>query len=487
MAPRALVSQRTVRQPRPWRNSVVQVSGLLGGPMGPSGNGGGVQRPQKLVIPGEQGPRQGGPKLVLPGKRGPPSGGNPPSPSNAGPIPQAPAQPGGYSNFRPPPGFMDDGGEADGALESLSTQEMLDRLQQTRGYWHELATYLPKLQREGIDGSIVEEMSGVDRRTQNMWVNSSIVYKSLKKSGEMSEQSLAYFDQEGGERLLHELRFLSVEQRVAAAIYIVEQQMDDRESTLLAKSVKEHERRKGENEGFTGSPADCMAYKHYRDALENKRGDQVAEYIKRGLAVAESNGAREALEELAASVELEVENKASGIDEVKLISVRLLKEETGYKPIPVVGNLATLDPAVVAGAPKAATQGVFSKFALPTEASSHSYDWVPIPSWSATATASRPVAIEVTNCAKLHAMRVTSGVSNDRDAIKIQGEGLVVADIDTVFDDATSYYVAQDAEGSFDLLTLDAIPNPSTIVGKVILLCRPPARQTAESFDANDM
>ncbi len=322
-----------------------------------------------------------------------------------------------------------------------------------------------------------------------MWVNSSLVYKSLKKSGEMSEQSLAYFDQEGGERLLHELRFLSVEQRVAAAIYIVEQQMDDRESTMLARAVKEHERRKGENEGFSGSPADCVAYKHYRDALENKRGDDVVEYIKKGLAVAESEGARGALKALASSVELEIESKASGIEEVKLVSVRLLKEETGYKPIPVVGNLATLDPAVVGGAPKAVTQGVFSKFSLPTEesSSSHSYEWVPIPTWSATAIASHPVAIEVTNCATLTAMRVTSGVSSDKDVIKIQGEGLVIVDIDAASDDASSYYVALNAGGSFDLLTLDAIPDPCTIVGKVILICRPPARQTAESFDANDM
>ena len=454
--------------------------------MGPSGNGGGSQRPPKLVLPGEQGPRQGGPKLVLPGNHRAPTG-NPPSPSNAGPTPQAPMQPGGFTNFRPPPGFMDNTDESDGPSENLSTEEMLNRLQQSRGYWHQLATYLPKLQREGIDGSIVEEMSGVDRRTQNMWVNSSMVYTSLKKSGQVSEASLEYFDQDGGERLLHELRFLSVEQRVAAANYIVDQQMDDRESTVLARAVKEHERRKGENEGFTGSPADCLAYKHYRDAIENKRQEEVEEYIKRGLAVADSAEAKEALQALAATVELEVESKAAGIEEVKLDAVRLLKEETGYKPVPIVGNLATLDPAVVDAAPKAKTQGVFSKFSLPADTSSHSFEWVPIPNWSATATAGHMVAIEVTNCASLKAMRVANGISNDKDALKIQGEGIVIADKEAGFDDASSYYVAKDGEGSFDLLALGAIPDTSTIVGKVILLCRPPARQTAESFDMNDM
>ena len=37
------------------------------------------------------------------------------------------------------------------------------------------------------------------------------------------------------------------------------------ECELLARAVKEQERRSGEKEGFTASPADCLAYKYYRD------------------------------------------------------------------------------------------------------------------------------------------------------------------------------------------------------------------------------
>jgi hypothetical protein len=368
-----------------------------------------------------------------------------------------------------------------GAAENLSTEEMLNRLQQGRGYWHQLATYLPKLQREGIDGSIVEEMSGVDRRTQNMWINSSMVYLSLKKSGQVDEGDLAYFDQDGGERLLHELRFLSVDQRVATANYIVEKGMDDRESTVLARAVKEHERRKGENEGFSESPADCLAYKYYRDAIEYKRQEEVELYISKGLLVAETEGARQALEALAASVEIEVENKASGAEEVKLDVVRLLKEETGYKPIPVVGNLAHLDADKVRAAPKASSGGVFSKFSIPSEGAA--YQWMPLPTWSATSAAAHPVAIEVTNCATLKALRISSGVSTEKDALKIQGEGLIIADKDATHDDTSCYYVAKaGADGGYDLLTLNAIPDTSTIVGKVVLVCRPPSRQSVD-FD----
>lgn len=37
------------------------------------------------------------------------------------------------------------------------------------------------------------------------------------------------------------------------------------EATMLARSVKEHERRKGLKEGFSGAPGDCLAFKYYRD------------------------------------------------------------------------------------------------------------------------------------------------------------------------------------------------------------------------------
>lgn len=36
-------------------------------------------------------------------------------------------------------------------------------------------------------------------------------------------------------------------------------------ATLVSRSVKEQQRRKGENEGFSEAPGDCLAYKYYRD------------------------------------------------------------------------------------------------------------------------------------------------------------------------------------------------------------------------------
>ena len=99
-----------------------------------------------------------------------------------------------------------------------------------------------------------------------------------------------------------------------------------------------------------------------------------------------------------------------------------------------------------------------------------------------TAAAKHLVAVGVTNCATLNAMRVTSSVNSEKDAFKISGEGLVLIDAaDTDLSSAGSYYVAKGKDGAFDLLTPDAIADPESALGKVLLLCRPPAKQSSDS------
>lgn len=423
------------------------------------------KNPPKLVIPGQDGPlKKSGGSLILPG------GGNEgPTRSPEGPPT---TQPGGFTNFRPPPGFMDDSTEST-SQDNLSVDEMLRDLQSNRGYWHQLAGYLPKLQREGIDGSIVEEMSGIDRRTQNMWINSSVVYLSLRKSGKVPQ--LEFFDQAGGEKLLHELRFLSVDQRIVTANYIADNRLDESESAILARSVKEHERRRGENEGFSSSPADCLAYKYYRDAIENKKQEEVEKIINKGLALAETESARKALESLIQNTS--PQEKKDPRKTAKLEVVRLLKNEVGYRPIPLAGNLKSLDGDLVKRAPKVSSTGVFSKFTIPEEGVD--FDWMPLPSWSALTLAKHPVAIELSNCADSRALRVTTGIETEKDLLKLQGQALIVIDIKASTDDQESYYVGRQAnKETYDILELQEIVDSSSILGKVILVCRPPSRDS---------
>jgi len=196
--------------------------------------------------------------------------------------------------FRPPPGFMDTESDAAAGNEKtkIPPQEMLNRLQAQAGAWHQLAKLLPALQREGYDGYVIEEVTGLERKLQNIWTSAVSIYDSLIKSNLVEPNVMAYYDPPGGEMLLHELRFLSTRQRSAAVAYIAKNEFDTAQCAMLAKAIKEHERRGGRREGFTDSPADCLAYKYYRDALECRKVEDVEACVEKGLKVAESEEAK---------------------------------------------------------------------------------------------------------------------------------------------------------------------------------------------------
>ena len=210
----------------------------------------GNKSPPKLILPGQQdvgssvhkGGSKGG-SLILPTTG---NGGAKEETAAGKPVPQ---------QFRPPPGFMNEYAASSNAAggggvkqEELSADEMIRRLQANQGHWHEIATYLPKLQREGYDSAIIEEMTGIDRKVQNLMSISSLVYDSLRQSGKV--EKLSYFDRSGAENLLYEIRMLSIEQRIAAAIYIEQHKLETPECLTLARAIKEHERRSGEKRGI---------------------------------------------------------------------------------------------------------------------------------------------------------------------------------------------------------------------------------------------
>jgi hypothetical protein len=234
--------------------------------------------------------------------------------------------------FRPPPGFMNAEGPAEGPEQCMSPEEMLGRLRSLAGHWHELARFLPALQRAGYDSVAVEEATGLERRVQNVWNTAAQVYESVK--GVLPPDQLAHFDVEG-EVLLYELRFLSVRQRAPAAAYIVENNLSPAEAQVLARASKEHERRAGHKEGFSDTPGDVLAYKYWRDALECRRQDDVDACARKGLAVADTDEARAKLTTL-------LEDDAGPVISLPtaiLTILRLSRDELGFRPLAVAGEL----------------------------------------------------------------------------------------------------------------------------------------------------
>ena len=76
-----------------------------------------------------------------------------------------------------------------------------------------------------------------------------------------------------------ELRFLDSERRQEGARYIADNQLSPPESVILARAVRERQRRPEHAVGFSEAGGDCMAFKYMRDAEETRSSDQAAEFV----------------------------------------------------------------------------------------------------------------------------------------------------------------------------------------------------------------
>lgn len=172
--------------------------------------------------------------------------------------------------------------------------------------------------------------------------------------------------------------------------------------------------------------------------------------------------------------------KTSGVEvkqtsaKAKLDIIRLMKEEVGYRPIAVAGDLATLDPESLKAAPKVSSSGIFGNFTIPSDGVS--WEWMPLPSWSVLSLAHHPVAVTVKNCSQLKALREVSGVTTEKELNKLQGPGVIVVEIKPDnLDSETEYYLAKVNSG-VDLVQHSEITDKDAVLGKVLFLCRPPSR-----------
>lgn len=435
-------------------------------------------RDDRLIIPGQQSQQDQRRSLVLPGQQSGaaprPGGGLVGGPGGGMPQPT--------QNFRPPPGFMDAAGPA-AADPGLSSDEMLGRLRALSGHWHELAKYLPALQRAGIDGMAVEEATGLERKIQNVWSTAAQVYESITAPGLLSPGALAHFDAEGAEALLYELRFLSVRQRAPAAQYIADNDLSPHESQVLARAIKEHERRDGRREGFADTPGDVLAYKYFRDAQECRRKDDIESCARKGLAVVETDSARAKLSEL-----LEGDQAAaSTLPTAVLTTLRLARDELGFRPLAVAGDLQSATVEQVLSAPKVSSEGVFGNFKVPANGVQH--EWVALPNWSVLTLAGHPVALTVENCAQVPEIRASSSAKTEDELKRLSGQGVVVVDI--AAEDASirpeAYYLAADGSGTLRLTPGGEAAAAARVLGPILFLCRPPSRETPAASTAELM
>ncbi|KAF4355842.1 hypothetical protein CsatB_028923 [Cannabis sativa] len=200
-----------------------------------------------------------------------------------------------YQPFRPPPSPLPN------QFRSLDTPSRLEVLANRLGLWFEYAPIIPSLVQEGFTPSSIEEATGISGVEQNRLLVAAQVRESLIQS-KTDPDIVAHFDA-GGAELLYEIRLLSVQQRSAAAAFIIANGFDGKGAQDLARSMKDFPRRRGDKgwDSFDYTrPGDCLAFMYYRQGREHKSdSDKRATAFEQALKFAETEGAKaRVLEEL---------------------------------------------------------------------------------------------------------------------------------------------------------------------------------------------
>ncbi|GFR49049.1 hypothetical protein Agub_g11075 [Astrephomene gubernaculifera] len=521
-------------------------SGLI---LGPGGNDGSnnFQRAKeaRLIIPGQQRPAPGGgrPQRILSpdkqqGARPGGEGSFLPDESSLGLVSNQ-ALPGGppmLNKYRPPAGFMNET-LPDDSTANTDPQEMLNKLRSRAGHWHDLAKFIPALNSKGYSAAVIDELTGITPAEQNKWVVSGTVYESVKASPAVPREVLSRFDGAGVD-LLYPFRFLSAERRVAAAQYIVAQNLDAAMCEVLARAMKEFERRPQERAGFSEAPGDCLAFKYLRDALECRKREDAVLRVDQGLAVAVTEEARQRLqlELLAEEGEAGEGGTAAGGgtgavgaaaagSPAPLVLLRLNPDELGVRPVCVVGELGQAQPEDLLAAPRTTQSGAFGIFCLETQqqqqqqpeqqqqheeeaprehtatpstttqpsssssASSppRSWSWVALPAWRALAMSRHPLALTLRDCAAVQAVLAGSRAKTDDDKRRLQGPGILVVDkAPATFEtlDESAWYLGV-PEGARALQMVQgrqaaALATRGSLFASVLFLARPPVMEVAD-------
>ncbi|KAL3138408.1 hypothetical protein ABBQ32_006204 [Trebouxia sp. C0010 RCD-2024] len=451
----------------PFRNAALNCRRKARQATASSYNGGSSSSsgPSRLIIPGNQSP--GDPRqqqqnrsgsnsgLIMPGKGGQAGHG-----AGLGNTP--------VNNFKPPPGFMDSPNDAKHPVAE-DPQKLLQKLKTGNGYWHELATALPALQRAGFDWLAIEAETGLERALQSIWTIAGQVFESLKQQANFPDEKLRYFNTEDSEYKLYPMRVLAVQARGPVAEYIVDHDLNTKDSEVLIKAFKEHERRDGEKEGFAHTPADALAFKFYRDAGETRRKHEIHDFIERGLAVAESERAKATLR---AFIQEEATPSAAPADAAQLAILRLTYEEMSFRAVAVAGNWSSVSAAAIQQAPLVKQQHPFSIFETRGQ-----QQWVMMPAWSAVMVAAEPVALVIDDCAKLEVLMKQLQKAEDKK--RLQGQGLLLIDRVITNVSESEYYLV-DNSGCLELKTGSQVAGQAAPLARVLFCSRPPIAEMAE-------
>jgi len=331
-------------------------------------------------------------------------------------------------------------------LSQERANELLQQLSRKQGNWVEWGKACQQLQKAGYDTQSIFEQTGFQPVHQNQLIVAAQVYDSLVKTG--IDDNLENHFRETGSDILYEFRILSAKHRVEAAMLAVEKNLDQSQAHEIAKAIKNFADLSTLPEGFEDSAADAVAHHYWKLARSKKDAQARSRLIGQGLGYAQSNTAREQLEQLLSDFTVVPETPAP-----TLPLYRLEQEDELPRILPVISSLQ-VSSSQFQNASQPEVQGTFSLTQLSGEG-----QWVALPGWHVILTASDPVTIP---CQKAELPKSESLSQDDYLAVIDRGQ--------TQWH-PYSYFIVEQEKG-LAIQWFEQSPN-ERLLGKVILILRP--------------
>ena len=376
----------------------------------------------------------------------------------------------GRNKFQLPKNFMDRApGQAQEEQENeYGVDELLTILTERTDVWHRMAKYITQLKTEGVGSEIIDDVAGINALEQNLWVVGTNVYKTLEER-KCSEDLLEYFSTPGAEKLLYPLRVMTAEDRQTCAEYIAAEELDEKQSEQLVRAMREHARRTYDDDRlmFDYNPGDCLAYKYYRDALEETRTEEKRrQIVQKGLDRATSDRGREALEQILVEKE---DDETKG----RIPVVELDDEEFDTCLLSIAGGLQDLTVQDLKGASATNRKGAFGIVTV----GKAEEDWISLPMFQPFVAGFDMVAINVDNMLDLEAFGAKTGgpgvlvVDRRVDKSQIDPEGLYAI----TFDDKDISFVS----GTELLSQVEIVGEGKlTVLAKGLMAVKPPGKKS---------
>ena len=265
-------------------------------------------------------------------------------------------------------------------LSEQAAEDLLNSLLYKQGCWVDWGKACQQLQKAGYSAQQIFERAGFQAVQQNLIIVAAQVYESLVETG-ASEELLTYFQGPRSD-VLYELRILKQAERLAAAKLAQDKRLDIDGAKEVARAVQQFSRLAQLPPGFSNHPGDAIAYQCWKQAKQKKDLSERSRHIAKGLKFADSDTARQAIEQLLG------EFTTQSVQTAPLMPLYRLESETQLsRLVPFAGTLPLTSKEL------ATVVAVNSEGAFNLVTTSQSQTIAPVPGWQAVLKAGDPVAI----------------------------------------------------------------------------------------------